>query len=158
MKRNCYRRYTRETQRSWISQFFNVTRSFVHKVRRELEAFDGNVESVAKPRKHKPRSDTVCAPGQRHYWWRSFKVHKGLSRDLQVSEWTIRRIVHEDIQYKSYVMSRCPFMYAQPGEQWFIQAKWLLKQGKTSWNPECALVLFWRKKVCPGLKNKPTKW
>ena len=41
-----------------ISQFFNVARSFVHKVRRELEASDGNVESVAKHRKHKPRSDT----------------------------------------------------------------------------------------------------
>ena len=34
-----------------ISQFMNVVRSFVHKVRRELEASDGNVESVAKRRK-----------------------------------------------------------------------------------------------------------
>ena len=42
-----------------ISQFFNVTRSFVHKVRRKLEASDGNVESVANRRKHKHRSDTV---------------------------------------------------------------------------------------------------
>ena len=42
-----------------VSQFFNVARSFVHKVRRELEASDGNVESVAKRRKHKLRSDTV---------------------------------------------------------------------------------------------------
>ena len=31
-----------------ISQFLNVTRSFAHKVRQELEASDGNVESVAK--------------------------------------------------------------------------------------------------------------
>ena len=37
------------------SQFLNVARSFV---RRELEASDGNVESVAKRRKHKPRSDS----------------------------------------------------------------------------------------------------
>ena len=44
-----------------ISQFFNVTRSFVHKVR-ELEASDGNVESVAMLRKHKPRSDPVRTP------------------------------------------------------------------------------------------------
>ena len=42
-----------------ISQFFNVARSFFHKVGRELEASDGDVESVAKRRKHKPRSDTV---------------------------------------------------------------------------------------------------
>ena len=42
-----------------ISKFFNVARSFVHDVRRELEAFDGNVESVDKRRKHKPRLETV---------------------------------------------------------------------------------------------------
>ena len=41
-----------------ISQFFNVTWSFVHKVRRELEASDSNVGSVAKHRKHKSRSDS----------------------------------------------------------------------------------------------------
>ena len=29
-----------------ISQFFNVIRSFVHKVRRESETSDGNVEDV----------------------------------------------------------------------------------------------------------------
>ena len=42
-----------------ISKIFNVTRSFVYKVSRELEAFDGNAESVTKRRKHKPRSDTI---------------------------------------------------------------------------------------------------
>ena len=36
-----------------ISQFFNVVRSFIHKVRRELEAFDGNVEHFSKRRKRK---------------------------------------------------------------------------------------------------------
>ena len=44
------------------SQFFNVARSFVHKFRRELEASNINVESVAKHRKHKPRSDTFRTP------------------------------------------------------------------------------------------------
>ena len=49
-----------------ISQFFNVAQSFVHKVRRELEASDGNVESVAERRKHKHRSDT-CTASPGHY-------------------------------------------------------------------------------------------
>ena len=31
-----------------ISRFFNVARSFIHKVRRGLEASDGKVESVSK--------------------------------------------------------------------------------------------------------------
>ena len=45
-----------------ISQFFNVARSIVHKVCRELEASDGNEGSVTKHRKHKPRLDTLRAP------------------------------------------------------------------------------------------------
>jgi len=42
-----------------ISQFLKFARSFVHKVRRELEATDGNVKSVAKHKKHEARSDRV---------------------------------------------------------------------------------------------------
>ena len=34
-----------------ISQFFNITRSFVHKVHPELKASDGNAESIVKHRK-----------------------------------------------------------------------------------------------------------
>jgi len=37
----------------------NLARSFVHKVRQELEVSDDNVESVAKRKKHKARSDIV---------------------------------------------------------------------------------------------------
>ena len=57
-----YRRCTREIQRSWNIAAFECRRSFVHKVRRDLEASDSNVESVAKRRKHKRRSDTVRTP------------------------------------------------------------------------------------------------
>ena len=41
------------------------------------------------------------------------KSIRAISRDLQVSECTIRRIVHEDIWYKSYVMHSGQFMSAQ---------------------------------------------
>ena len=101
-----------------ISQFFNVTRSFVHKVRRELEASDGNVESVAKRRKHKPRSDTVRTPQfvqqvQDIIDEDLSKSIRAISRDLQVSECTIRRIVHKDIRYKFCVTSRSQFKSVQ---------------------------------------------
>ena len=88
-----------------ISQYFNVARSFVHKVRRELEASDGNVESVAKRRKHEPRSDTVRTL-QFVQKIREIidedpsKSMRAISRYLQVSECTIRRIIHEDIWYR----------------------------------------------------------
>ena len=98
-----------------ISQFFNVVRPFVHKVRRELEASDGDVESVGSGRKHKPPSDTVRTPQfvqqvQDIIEEDPSKSLKAKSRDLQVSECTIRSIVHEDIRYKSYVMCRGQFM------------------------------------------------
>ena len=83
-----------------ISQFFNVTRSFVHKVHRELEASDSNVESVAKRIKRKPRSDTV----RTSQFVQQVQEIRGISGDLQVSEYTIHHIVHKDIQYKCYVM------------------------------------------------------
>ena len=99
-----------------ISQFFNVTRSFVPKVLRELEASDGNVESIA--RKHKCLSHTA----RKLEFMRLVqdiidedpsKSIRALSSDLQVSECTIRRIVHDDIRYKSYVMRRGQFMSVQ---------------------------------------------
>jgi len=42
-----------------ISQFLEVARLFVHKICRELEASDGNVENVAKRKKHEAHSDRV---------------------------------------------------------------------------------------------------
>ena len=45
-----------------IWQCLNVPRSYVHKVRRELEVSDGNLEIGANRRKPQPRSDTVRTP------------------------------------------------------------------------------------------------
>ena len=73
------------------------------------------MESVAKRRKHTPNSDTVRTPQfvqqvQNIIDEDLSKSIRALSRDLQVSECTIHRIVHEDIRYKSYMMRRDQFM------------------------------------------------
>ena len=86
-----------------ISQIFNVARLFVQKVRRKLEASDGNVESVAKRDKNKPCSGIVRAPQfvqqvQGIIDEDPSKSIKAISRDLQVSVSTIRTTVHEDIR------------------------------------------------------------
>ena len=86
------------------------------------------MESVAERRKHKPRSDTVRTPQFVHQVQDIIdqdpsKSIRAISRDLQVSECTLRRIVHEDIRYKSYVMRRGQFMSAQTQEQQFIREK-----------------------------------
>ena len=101
-----------------ISQFFKIARLFVHKVRRELEASDGNVGNVAKRKKHEARSDRVRTSHfvqqvQGIIHENPSKSIRAISRDLQVSECTIHRIVHEDIRYKSYVIRKGQFMSAQ---------------------------------------------
>ena len=67
------------------------------------------------------------------------KSIKAISRDLQVSECTIRRIVHEDIWYKSYVMRKGQFMSAQTREQRFVRAQRLLNKLK---HPEIPDMLW----------------
>ena len=84
--------------------------------------------SVAKRRKHKPRSDIVrtiqfVQEVQDIIDEDTSKSIISISRDLQVSECTIRRIVHKDIRYKFYVMYSDQFMSAQTREKRFIQAK-----------------------------------
>ena len=87
-----------------MSQFFNVSRSFVHKVTQELEASDSNVESFAKSRKHNPGSDKLRTP-QFVQQVKDIidedpsKFIRAISRDLQVSDCTIRRIVYEDASF-----------------------------------------------------------
>ncbi|XP_011068611.1 PREDICTED: uncharacterized protein LOC105154645 isoform X1 [Acromyrmex echinatior] len=120
-----------------ISEFLNLARSFVHKVRRELEVSNGNVQSVAKRKTHKARSDTVRTSQfvqqvQGIIDEDPSKSIRAISRDLQVSECTIRRIVHEDIRYKSYVMRKGQFMSARTREQRFIRAQRLLSKLKHS--------------------------
>ena len=68
--------------------------------------------------KHKPRSDTVRTPQfvqqvQDIIDEDLSKYIRDISRDLQVSECTIRHTVHEDIRYKSYVIRRGQSMSAQ---------------------------------------------
>ena len=88
---------------------------------------DGNVESVSKRKKHKACSDRVRTSHfvqqvQGNIDEDPSKSIRAISRNLQVSECTIRRIVHEDIRYKSYVMRKGQFMLAQTREQRFIRA------------------------------------
>ena len=93
------------------------------------------MESVAKRWKYKPHSDIVRTPQFLQQVQdiidedpsNSIRV---ISRDLQVSEYTIRRIAHEDIRYKCYMVRKGQFMPAQTREQLLIRAKRLLNKVK----------------------------
>ena len=127
-----------------ISNFLNCARSFVHKVRRELEASAGDVETVAKRKRHEERSDTTrntqfVQQVQEIVDENPSKSMRAIARDFNVSEGLIRRVVHEDLRYKSYVMRRGQFMSAQTRNQRLIRGKRLLSKLK---HPEVPNMLW----------------
>ena len=118
-----------------IARFLEVARSFVHKVRKELEASSGDMSPVAKRKKASQRSDSIRTPQFVQRVQNIIDANPGtsmraISRDLQVSEGTIRNVVHEDIRYKSYVMRKGQFMSAHTQEQRLLRAKRLLNKLK----------------------------
>lgn len=48
-----------------------------------------------------------------------------IAKELHVSEWTIRTLVHEDIRYKSYELKRGQFLSAKTQENGLIHSKQL---------------------------------
>lgn len=120
---------------SEIAAFLNVARSFVFKVRRELDAASGDVATVSHRKRHCRRSDITRTPEfissvQAAIDEDPGKSIRALGRELQVDEATIRRVVHEDLRYKSYVMRRGQFMSEKTRENRVTRAKRLLNKLK----------------------------
>ena len=118
-----------------IAQFLKVARSFVYKVRKELEVSDGKISAVAKRKKSQERSDSIRTPEfiqhvQNIVDERPHKSMRSIATDLGVSEATIRRTVHQDIRYKSYVMRKGQFMSETTKENRLVRSKRLLNKLK----------------------------
>lgn len=118
-----------------IARFLKVARSFVNKVRKELEASGGDVLSVAKRKKHSQRSDIIRTQQFVQQVQEIIDTNpemsiRAIARNLNVCEGVIRTVVHDDIRYKSYVMRRGQFMSEQTKEQRLIRGKRLLNKVK----------------------------
>ena len=92
-----------------IAYFLRVARSFVHKIRKELEKENDNVMSVSKHKKNSIRSDSMRTSRFIHKVKQTTDENQGqsersIAKKLHVSEKMIRRSIHEDIWYKSYVI------------------------------------------------------
>lgn len=110
---------------------FLVARSFVAKVRKELEVADGN--STASAKRKRPAKDPNSI--RTHNFARkvqeilgknirnSFKV---IAKELNISRQSIGRSVHEDLRCKSYVMQKGRFMFAKTDNNCQIRVKCLL--------------------------------
>ncbi|XP_036370217.1 uncharacterized protein LOC118768217 [Octopus sinensis] len=80
-----------------ISRFLKVARSFVHKIRCELEKEDGNASPVSKRKKHSKRSDSIRTPEfiqevKQNIRDNPGKSMRSIAKEFCVSEKTIRNI------------------------------------------------------------------
>eukprot|EP00106_Octopus_bimaculoides_P001075 XP_014768517.1 PREDICTED: uncharacterized protein LOC106867953 [Octopus bimaculoides] len=104
-----------------ISNFLILARSFVHKVLLELEACDSNVSPVSKRKKHSQHTDTkriLEFIRVQNIINENLRISmRSIAKELRVSEWTIRTVVHHDIRYNSYVMWEGQFVSAKTQDQ-----------------------------------------
>ena len=137
-----------------IAGFLNVARSFVFKVKSEMEASGDDLASVSERKKHSRRSnitrtaefvdevrDAIDADPK--------KSMRAIAKEKDVSEATIRRVVHEDIRYKSYVMRRGQFLPEKAKENRVIRSRRLLNKLK---HPEAPGML------CFFLMKRTSTW
>ncbi|UYV79133.1 hypothetical protein LAZ67_17001207, partial [Cordylochernes scorpioides] len=82
----------------------------------------GDVTEVFQRKRHCRRSDSIRTPDSISHVQASIdedpgKSMRALARELQVDEVIIRRVVHENLCYKSYVMRRGQFMSERTKDQ-----------------------------------------
>ena len=87
-----------------ISWYLKVVISFLFEVCKALETEDGNVTTVSKFKKHSKtlwnhQNTWIYLTSLADHWWKSQKINKVNYKRSQVSEGTIRNVVHEDIIY-----------------------------------------------------------
>ena len=115
-----------------IARFLRVARSFVHKIRKELEKENDKVTSVSK-RKNIPHVPIQWEHPNLFIMlsWKLMKTEINCNKMLHVSEKTIRRSVHDDIRYKSYVIKRGQFIFEKSKENRLNRSRRLLNKLKT---------------------------
>ena len=132
---------------SEIASFLNVARSFVFKVRRELETSGGDIAHVAKRKKHSPRSDVIRTTEfiqQVHEVVDEdpSKSMRAIAQQLDVAERTIRRVVKESLRYRSYVMRRGQFMSDMTKKNRVIRGEAPAEQAEAPRRARHAVVLL----------------
>ena len=93
-----------------IARFLKFTGSIVCKVRKELKENNRDEIGMSKKIQHWQHSDPLRIPS---FFFRRMhgmidknpgKSMQHFFKDLQVSEKTIRKVVYQDLRYKSYIL------------------------------------------------------
>jgi len=110
-----------------ISEFNNIPQRMVYNMKKVYDAENNVTPARKKHNKHKDCTNPEIVhriqeiinedPG---------KSMRYIAREMNMSDVTIRKIVANDIRYKSYALRRAQFMKQHTKERSFIKAKKLL--------------------------------
>lgn len=126
-----------------ISKFNNIPLRTVYNVKK---AYDSNPDNATPIRKrHDVRNDRTSSENvnriQEFVNEDPGRSMRSIARELEMSNATVRKIVHEDLRYRSYVMRKGHFMTQQTKERRLDKAKKLLSKFKNS-KEKSPLIFF----------------
>lgn len=159
---NCYD--VRKAVRCWECMFLEA--SFVHKVRKELEASSVDVSPVEKLKKHSHHLHNIRTSLFVQRMHNIIGATPGTSltfvRYLQLSQGA-QSVVHEDILYKTYVMKNGHFMRFHAQEQILLRENDYWKIWSVQNIAGSILILifsFFSKEIKsrPGSESETEKW
>ena len=105
-----------------IAKFFDLTTTWVWKVRNQLEKSGGDYEAIAKRSDHQRRSDCLRTAKfinrvKNVINKDSGKSMRAIAKDMRTSEALILRCVSEDLRYKSYKTKKGQLLTAKAKEK-----------------------------------------
>ena len=105
-----------------IAKFFDLTTTWVWKVKNQLGKSGDDYEAVAKRSDHQKRSDCLRTPKFFNRVKNAIDKDPGksmhmIAKDMRTSELLIRRRVPEDLRYKSYKTKKGQLLTAKAKEK-----------------------------------------
>ena len=131
-----------------IAKFFDLTTTWVWKVRNQLKKSGGDYEAVAKRSDHK-RSDCLRTAKFINRVKNAInkdlgKSMRAIAKDMRMSEALIQRCVSEDLRYKSYKMKKGQSLTAKAKKKQLKHCQKLLNKLK---HPlQCNMIWFFSDK------------
>ena len=118
-----------------IAKFFDLTTTWVWKVRNQLVKSGGDYKAVAKRSDHQRKSDCLRTAKFINRVKNAIDKDPGTSmrataKDMRTSETLIRRCVSEDLRYKSYKMKKGQLLTAKAKEKRLKHCQKLLNKLK----------------------------
>ena len=148
-----------------IAKFFDLTTTWVWKVRNQLEKSGGDYEVVAKRSNHQRRSDCLRTAKFINRAKNAINKDPGksmhvIAKDMRMPEALIQRCVSEDLRYKSYKMKKGQLLTAKTKEKQLKHCQKLLNKLKHPLQHNMIWFFSDKKNFCQdqAVNNQNNRW